>query len=225
MSAGLTALVVSLVLAVLLPWLTSPRGHDADGDTETYRYSTLLGHFFLGVIVLAAVALAIACTVSRPTGRLPAWVLPAAGAAGIACIGLFRLHVVSYRVRIDATRIEARSAFGGRSVELAAIAAIGVARGRGVDLTLYARDDRRLATIGGSIQDFDALLATLERRTRSPDVTLYRAAGFAIEEKPNDPHAAWRPSQGPAASRRLGGSWLVILVAAVIVAWIAHVSR
>ena len=216
MLAGLTPLVVSLALAVLLPFLTATQGHDATGDTETYRYSIRLERLFLAAIVVAGGALAAACTVVEPARRLPGWVLPAAGLLAIGFIGIFQRYVSSYRVRIDAAVIRVSSAFGSRSVELAAIAAIGVARGRGVDLTLYGRDERCLATIGGSIQDFDSLLATLERRTRSPDVMLYRATGFDIEEKPNDPRSAWRPSRGPAASRRRGWAGLAIIVAVVV---------
>lgn len=227
MLTGLTCLLVTLTLSVLMPRLNATRGHDDSGGTETFSYSIRWSRFFLAAFVAAGLALAVACVVGRPAGRAHGWLVPAIGLVGVGFVGLFYVHVSSYRVRVDAERIEVRNAFRSRSVELATIAAIGVARGRGVDLTLYGRDDRCLATIGGSVQDFESLLATLERRTRSPDVMLYRAQGFVIEEKPNDPHAAWRSSKGPRASRRKALTSLVLIVsiAALVVGVASHLTR
>ena len=225
MITGLIYLLVSVTLALLLSRLTSTREHEESGETETYGYSIQFGRFFLIAIVLAGLALAIVCMVWRPTGKGSYWVLPGFAFLGIGLPSLFYAYVSSYHVRIDATRIEVRSSFGRRSVDLATIAAIGVARGKGVDMTLYGRDDRCLATIGGSVQDFESLLTTLERRTRSPDVMLYRAAGFVIEEKPNDPRVAWRPSKGPNASRRQGLILLAIVGVGILVIGLAvHMS-
>ena len=223
MTTGLTYLLVSVILALMMPFLTSGRGHDERGDTETYRYSILFGRLFLVVIVLAGVALAAACISWTPTGKGAAWVLPGFAILGVGLPALGHAYVSSYRVCIDSSRIEVRSVVGRRSVELSAIASIAVRRRRGVDLVLHTRDGRRLASIGGSVQDFDALLATLERRTRSLDVMLYRTAGFGCEEKPNDPHLAWRPSKGPRTLvRDMLAPYAVICVAVGLCIWAAN---
>jgi hypothetical protein len=117
MITGLTYLLVSLAVALLMPRLISTRGHDENGEAETYGYSIQFGRFFLVVIVLAGVALATACISWRPTGRGSAWVLPGFALLGVGIPSLFYAYVSSYRVRIDERQIEVHSAFGRRSVD------------------------------------------------------------------------------------------------------------
>ncbi len=202
MTTGLIYLLASVVLASVLPRLAAARGHDEHDDAETYRYSIALERGLFALVILAGVTVAVVFLARPPAVDGNAWARHALSVLGVGLPALVHAFVFSYRVRIDARRIDVGSAFGRRSVELAAIASIVMARGRGADLVLYGRDGRRLATIGGSIQDVDSLLATLELRTRSADVMLYRSMGLGCEEKPNDPHAAWRPSKGLRAHTR-----------------------
>lgn len=214
MIVGLTAVLVPLTLAILLPYLRA----DADGDVgDDWRYPRRMCKFFLYAVPFFCAMMVFVYSTFRPghpRGVELAVFLPIAIAfPAMALLAYFYFH--SYRVRLDDLAITRRTIFGTKRVELQALAEIWLVEGRGNrDLTLRTTSSRVMIHFDGSLTAFDELLFEIERRTRSPNVRVFRSApATGWTEKDNLPNSVWRPSQGPVASRRTARQTLVILIA------------
>jgi hypothetical protein len=96
-------------------------------------------------------------------------------------------------------------------------------RGKGVDYWLFSSNDKCIAKIGGSVQDFESLQDDVELGTRSKKVMLYDFETFqGWRERANEPDGEWQKSQGPPLirdrNRRLNIEMVIggLLVAALI---------
>ena len=217
MIVGLTAMLVPLALALLLPCLRAARDADV---VESWRYPRRMCKFFLYAVPFLCAMMAFVYSTFRPghpRGVELAVFLPIA--IGFPAMALLAyVYFDSYRVRLDDLAVIVGTTFGTKRVELQPLAEIWLVEGRGNrDLTLRDASSRAMIHFDGSLTAFDELLFELERRTRSPDVRIFKSGPSAgWMEKENLPNSVWRPSQGPDAARKTARRTLVILIAGAI---------
>jgi hypothetical protein len=197
-SAAIAFLAVSLVIANVILFRAYSKRRD-QGENSVYRYSKTFGTFFLFMIpVFAGMEVFIWYSDSSPPQGL-GLVIFGASAVGMVGLPVFGFaYVQRYRVGVDPRGITVTSLFKVRFIAFNDIAAIATLRGKGVDYWLFARNNRCIAKIGGSVQDFDSLQDEVEFATRSKKVMLYDWQTFqGWRERANDPADDWRKSAGP----------------------------
>jgi Bacterial PH domain len=221
---AISFMAVSLVIAnVILFKGFSQRGEQTEED-HSYRYSRTFGKFFLFMIpVFAGMAFIIYSSDSKPPegSGLAVFSVFAVAMVGFPILGY--AYVTRYRVSVDARGITVVSLFRNRFVAFSDIAAIATMRGKGVDYWLFSPNDRCIAKIGGSVQNFESLQDDVELGTRFKKVMLYDFETFqGWREKANDSDDEWRKSEGPPLirdrNRRLNIEMVIggVLVAALI---------
>jgi hypothetical protein len=201
MVTGMTYILTSLTLAILMPLLLVGSGHEEAGDVSTYRYPKRACWFFLGALPFyGAMGVFIFSTMS-PQERASVANVAAFGTAWTCILGLIvsaYFYFDRYRVQIDDHLLTIESPFGRKVVELSSVSQIAVLRGRATDLMLFNEDNHLLMKLGGSLQDFDSFLSELKLRTRSPEVKLYKwDQSGQWQEALNSGAEHWIDSDGP----------------------------
>jgi hypothetical protein len=217
MIVGLTAILVPLTLALLLPYLRARGDANVEG---IWRYPLRMYKFMLYATPVVGAMMAFVYSTfphGHPNGAELAVFLPIAiGLPALFLLAYF--HFDAYRVQFDELTVTTRTAFRAKHIQLEPLAEIWLVEQLGnCDLTLCDNSNRIMVRFDGSLLDFDGLLFELERRTRSPNVTLFKSGPLAgWMEKENLPHSVWRPSKGPSAAQKTGHRELVILIAGAV---------
>ena len=217
MIVGLTAILVPLTLALLLPYLRAGCNARVEG---TWRYPLRMCKFMLYMTPVLGAMMAFGYSTfphGHPDGADLVVFLPVAiGLPGLGLLSYF--YFDSYRVQFDELTVTVRTAFRAKRIQLEPLAEIWLVEGGGNrDLTLRDKSGRVMVGFDGSLVDFDGLLFELERRTRSPDVKLFKSGPLVgWTEKENLPHSVWRPSKGPSAALKAGRREFVILTAGAV---------
>jgi hypothetical protein len=217
MIVGLTAILVPLTLALLLPYLRAGRDANVEGE---WRYPPRMCKFMLyATPVLGAMMAFVYSTFphGHPNGVELAVFLPIGiGLPGLLLLAYF--YFDSYRVQFDEQTVTVKTAFRAKRIQLEPLAEICLVEQLGNrDLTLRDNSNRIMVRFDGSLVDFDELLFELERRTRSPNVTILKCGPLVgWTEKENLSHSVWRSSKGPAEAQKAGRRQLLILIAGAV---------
>jgi hypothetical protein len=227
MIVGLTFILASLTLAIILPLLRGDQSHEQVGDSAVYRYSKKWGKLFLFMIpAMAGIMFSVWFTDPHPPHGVALIVFSAIWAAIVGVPVFGYEYTDRYRIIADSQGVTVVSLFKVRRIEFADIGEIATVRGRGVDYYLFSPDHKCLAKLGGSVDDFDSLKDDVEHGTRSRKVMLYDLdPRLGWQERANDPNDMWRASKGPRWLRdgeRRGMIMMLIggLVIALLVAYI-----
>jgi hypothetical protein len=222
--AAISFIAVSLVIANVILFKGFSHGNEQTDEEHVYRYSKTFGKFFRFMIpVFAGVAFIIYSSDSKPPegSGLAVFSVFAVAMVGLPIFGY--AYATRYRVSVDGRGMTVVSLFRNRFVAFSDIAAIATMRGKGVDYWLFSSDDKCIAKIGGSVQNFESLQDEVELGTRSKKVMLYDFETFqGWRERVNEPDGEWRKSQGPPLirdrNRRLNIEMVIggLLVAALI---------
>lgn len=216
MVTGMTYLLTSLTLAILMPLLTSGSGHEQIGDVSIYRYTKGVRWFFLGALpVYGAMGMLVFSTMT-PAERASTVNVVAFDvfwSCILALILLAYVYFARYRVMLDDRSLTTKSLFGSRTLELSRIAQIAVLRGRATDLMLFDENGRLLVKLSGSLQDFDELLGELKMHTQSPQVTLFKWGQWdGWKQAVNSGEEHWVDSTGPKRFRDMNRHVNVLLI-------------
>lgn len=216
MVTGMTYILISLTLAILMPLLLAGTGHVEIDGVSTYRYPKRVCWFFLGALPFyGAMGLFIFSTMS-PQERGSVANVAVFSTTWTCILGLIvfaYFYFDRYRVQIDDHTIAIKSLFGRKVFELARVAQIAVLRGRATDLMLFDEDDHVLVKLGGSLQDFDSLLSELKLHTRSSRVMLYKwDQSGEWREAVNSGIEHWVHSDGPKRFRDMNRHMKYILM-------------
>jgi hypothetical protein len=228
MVTGMTYILTSLTLAILMPLLLAGSGHTEVCGVSTYRYPKRVCWFFLGALpIYGAMGAFIFSTMSPQDRGSVAGV--AAFATVWACIlGLIvfaYFYFDRYRAEIDDHLLTIKSPFGRKVIELAGVAQIAVLRGRATDLMLFDADHHVLAKLGGSLQDFDSFLSQLKLHTRSPRVMLYKwDQSGEWREAVNSGAEHWVDSEGPKRFRDMNRHVKYILIIGILLIALAAIA-
>lgn len=234
MTTGVTYLLTSLTLAILLPILLAGRGHEHIGDSAIYRYPKRMCRFFLYIIPVYGAILVCSYTKMTPVERL------ANSSVGSLCTMTFlfvALPVLAYfyfdryRVEVSNQTVIISTIFGRKFIPQESVAQIVMLTGRATDLFLLDENNKVVAKFGGSLQDFQSFLGALERCTRSTQIRVYRGVtGKGWEQRINDGNGRWEASEAPAYFRaiwRRSGIILIfgyslIAIAIALSVWLSH---
>jgi hypothetical protein len=231
MVTGMTYILTSLTLAILMPLLLVGSGHEEIGGVSTYRYPKRVCWFFLGALPFYGVMGIFIFSTLSPKERTSVANVTAFGTAWTCILGLIvsaYFYFDRYRLQIDDHLLTIKSPFGRKVLELASVSQIAVLRGRATDLMLFNQENRVLAKLGGSLQDFDSFFSELKQRTRSPQVRLYKwDQSGQWKETANNGAEHWIDSDGPKRFRDMNRHVKYILIigislvgAAAIAAWL-----
>jgi hypothetical protein len=225
--AAISFIAVSLVIANVILFKGFSHGNEQTEEEHVYRYSKTFGKFFLFMIPLfAGIAFIIYSSDSKPPegSGFAVFSVFAFAMVGFPIFGY--AYATRYGVSVDARGITVFSLFRNRFVAFSDIAAIATMRGKGVDYWLFSSNDKCIAKIGGSVQNFESLQDDVELGTRSKKVMLYDFETFqGWRERVNDPDGEWRKSEGPPLirdrNRRLNVE--MVIGALLVVALIAYI--
>jgi len=228
MVTGMTYILTSLTLAILMPLLLVGSGHEEVSGVSTYRYPKRVCWFFLGALPFCgALGIFIFSTMS-PQERTSVANVAAFGTTWACILGLIvsaYFYFDRYRVQIDDHLLIIKSPFGRKVLELTSLAQIAVLRGRATDLILFNQDNRVLAKLGGSLQDFDSFLSELKLRTRSPQVRLYKwDQSGQWKETANIGAEHWVDSDGPKRFRDVNRHVKYILIIGILLIGAAAIA-
>ena len=172
---GLAYLCAAIGVALLLA-VGRRESHDSRGGTDVFRYPRVI-LLALAVTVPVIGALAALVYVSYPPQR-------PRGAELILFLGFFGIWILgtlygylcarSLRVEIDDRGLIVKKLHTKREVLFAEIRVIVIRRSikGGAQLILHGEADRRLFTVGRTIQDFDSLLWLVRNRASAPGVVV-----------------------------------------------------
>jgi hypothetical protein len=196
---GLTYILASLTLAIILPLLHGEQSHEQVGESAIYRYSKKWGKLFLFMIpVMAGIMFWVWFTDPHPPHGVALIVFSAIWAAIVGVPVFGYEYAERYRIIVDSRGVTVVSLFRVRRIEFADIGEIATVRGRGVDYYLFSPDHKCVAKLGGSVDDFDSLKDDVEHATRSRKVMLYDLdPALGWQERINEPNDMWRDSKGP----------------------------
>ena len=228
MFTGMTYILTSLTLAIVMPLLLVGSGHEEVAGVSIYRYPKRVCWFFLGALPLyGAMGVFIFSTMS-PQERTSVANVAAFGTAWTCVLGLIvaaYFYFDRYRVLIDDHLLTIKSPFGRKVLELASVAQIAVLSGRATDLMLFNEDNRVLVKLGGSLQDFDSFLSELKLRTRSPQVKLYKwDQSGRWQEAVNSGAEHWVDSDGPKRFRDMNRHVKYILIIGISLIGVAAIA-
>ena len=228
MFTGMTYILTSLTLAIVMPLLLVGSGHEEVAGVSIYRYPKRVCWFFLGALPLyGAMGVFIFSTMS-PQERTSVANVAAFGTAWTCVLGLIvaaYFYFDRYRVLIDDHFLTIKSPFGRKVLELASVAQIAVLSGRATDLMLFNEDNRVLVKLGGSLQDFDSFLSELKLRTRSPQVKLYKwDQSGRWQEAVNSGAEHWVDSDGPKRFRDMNRHVKYILIIGISLIGVAAIA-
>jgi hypothetical protein len=217
-------IAVSLVIANVIVFRAFSQRNSSGEEEHVYRYSKTFGKFFLFMIpVMMGMVFGIYSSYSKPPEGSGLAVFSVFALAMVAFPVFGYAYVARYRVSVDSPGVTVRSLFRKRFIAFSDIAAIATMRGKGVDYWLFSFNDRCIAKIGGSVQDFESLQDDVELGTRSRLVMLYDWETFqGWRERINDADGQWRKSEGPPLIRdrnqRLNVEMIIggLLVAALV---------
>jgi hypothetical protein len=233
-ATGITYILTSLTLAILLPFLLAGSGHEQIDDAAMYRYPKRACRFLLCLIPVYLVLMAVIYTKMTPSERMADGSVTSMCMLGIMLVGfpiLGYFYLDRYRVAVGNRSVTIKTIFRFRVIPLESIAQIVMVTERATDLFLFDGNNKVVAKFGGSLQDFESFLDTLEVHTRSSQVMLYRGiAGRGWKERVNDGSGLWVTSKGPAYFRAMGrregiilGVGLSLIAIAIIVnVWLSH---
>jgi hypothetical protein len=199
MVVGLTFILTSLTLAIILPLLHGDQSHEQVGESTIYRYSKRWSKLFLFMIpVMAGIMFSIWFTDPHPPHGVALIIFSAIWAAIVGVPVFGYEYAARYRIIVDSRGVTVVSLFGVHRIEFADIGEIATVRGRGVDYYLFSPEHKCLAKLGGSVDDFDSLKDDVEHATRSRKLMLYDLdPALGWQERINDPDDMWRDSKGP----------------------------
>jgi hypothetical protein len=216
MFTGMTYMLTSLTLAILMPLLLAGSGHQEIGEVATYRYPKGVCWFLLGALpVYGAMGIFIFSTMSpQDKASVPNVLAFSIFWTCILALILFAyFYFDRYRIQIDDRLLTITSPFRKKIISLTSVAQIAVLRGQATDLMLFGEDDHLLVKLGGSLQDFESFLSQLMLRTRSPQVTLFKwDQSGKWYEAINSGSEHWIDSKGPKRFRDMNRHLKYILI-------------
>jgi len=171
MVTGITYIATSICLALLIFFLGQAKGHDENGDVQSYRYPPLVSQILIGFIpVYLFIGGFIYSTfpLPRPQGtELFLFVLVFLVIESL--LGAAYLHFKNFRVELDKASIRVFGIFRTKSVALRDVGNVEVhlvGKG-GKELILFGRRNNQLLKLDGSLQDFEYLVFQIKQKTKS----------------------------------------------------------